>query len=574
MGAAPLLVMLAAVGVDYGWQPDGTTSPRGDNLEYIIQISPEQWDETAELGEITSTIDPEIAGRVSRIVVRIGDQPLARDPGRRADDGVVQANGTAELVDTAEDHHEVPIPEIPSIDALAASDAPTAATARMKPDPQSSGFGMPSSGAVGTNPAVSTAPAGESRDNRWAEIRSQGGARESSESASSDTRSDAGDQLDPLGRPLASGSEASRSQPTQPRETAPSESGDARRAADSRQPAATGIGTTPTFGSLPGSVPGQGTTAADGGRVAGQQGNTDRSGQNSSSFVRDAAGNLLDRLGRPVDQFGRLIDGDSGRLIDAAGNWIDEQGRQLDSSGRPMAGQNGQAPPGDLAGQGGAALQNPQFTGQVPQGQAGQWSTGLQSPTAGGSAAAGQFAGGYHGAGQTAVSAPPAATGQAGNATSPPPNSAAADDRRYDDRRDLRSSRDDDRYADAGSRRVSRWDDDRPRRDDRRRSRWDDDRRDSRWDDEQEEERRSRQADQQRVAKAEAGDAPQTAAAPAATANDQRTVKVQPLFYFLLLMSLVLNAYLFFETGNLRRKFRSVIAGVRSNKVSAQPSSI
>ncbi len=149
MGAVPVLLALAAVGVDYGWQPDGTASARGDNIEYIVQISPEQLQQIRSLGEITSAIDPAVQGRVSRIVVRVGSGPLPRIAGR------VAANQTAQLSplpSVSRDEDVVPIPEIST--ALAARATPanalreTADRVRsaevMKPDPQG-GFQMPDS---------------------------------------------------------------------------------------------------------------------------------------------------------------------------------------------------------------------------------------------------------------------------------------------------------------------------------------------------------------------------------------------------------------------------------------------
>jgi hypothetical protein len=57
----------------------------------------------------------------------------------------------------------------------------------------------------------------------------------------------------------------------------------------------------------------------------------------------------------------------------------------------------------------------------------------------------------------------------------------------------------------------------------------------------------------------------------ATTTIKPRTVAAQPFFNFVLLISLVGNAYLIFETSNLRRKFRNMIASVRATKISAQP---
>lgn len=81
MVSATLFAILAAAGLTYGWQPDRNAGPPDGSLEYIIQISPDMVGSIEKVGEITSTIDPSIAGRVSRVIVRIGDGPLPRiDP--------------------------------------------------------------------------------------------------------------------------------------------------------------------------------------------------------------------------------------------------------------------------------------------------------------------------------------------------------------------------------------------------------------------------------------------------------------------------------------------------------------
>ncbi|WP_417734501.1 hypothetical protein [Rosistilla oblonga] len=73
MGGAPLLLALAAITVDYGWQPDDK-----GGIEYIIQIPPGQLEQS---GGFTSRIDPRVRGLVSRVVVRVGDGPLPQDFG-------------------------------------------------------------------------------------------------------------------------------------------------------------------------------------------------------------------------------------------------------------------------------------------------------------------------------------------------------------------------------------------------------------------------------------------------------------------------------------------------------------
>ena len=91
MATATLIAILAAAGLTYGWQPDpsaGNASPNsGDpsvsdgSLQYIIQISPDAVQGIAKVGQITSAIDPQVRGRISTVVIRIGDGPLPRiDP--------------------------------------------------------------------------------------------------------------------------------------------------------------------------------------------------------------------------------------------------------------------------------------------------------------------------------------------------------------------------------------------------------------------------------------------------------------------------------------------------------------
>ncbi|TWU20146.1 hypothetical protein Pla52o_46600 [Novipirellula galeiformis] len=74
MGGVPVLLLFAAIGVTYGWQPDG-----GGGVEYIIQVPAEQVDRLQETGEISSVIDPQVQGHVSRVVIRVGNQPLPRE---------------------------------------------------------------------------------------------------------------------------------------------------------------------------------------------------------------------------------------------------------------------------------------------------------------------------------------------------------------------------------------------------------------------------------------------------------------------------------------------------------------
>ena len=153
MGAAPVLIMLAAVGVDYGWHPDGTTSPQGDNIEYIVQIAPEQLQQLKSIGEITSSIDPTVQGRVSRIVVKIGTGPLPQDAGRTSKPALSVQNSsgrTGNAFADAADNIDIPRPQITGAVApvqLANDPRGLPGASRneslLKPDPQ--GFAMPES---------------------------------------------------------------------------------------------------------------------------------------------------------------------------------------------------------------------------------------------------------------------------------------------------------------------------------------------------------------------------------------------------------------------------------------------
>jgi len=543
MGAAPLLIMLAAVGVDYGWQPDGTTSPRGDNVEYIIQIPPDQLDQIKSIGEITSTIDPEIQGRISKVVVRVGTAKLPRDAGRAA--SVAAVSQAAALGDDA----QIPIPEI-SDSAIAQAqndraDSP-GSEALMKPDPQAGGFALPDSLAnpVRTNPAVSTDPAAN-RDNQWNDIRGQspaGGTGTNALSAGTSAGGPSTDPVDPAARSTAwpttpgqsgmtgtTGSAGLGTATAAPNATfnpvtTPTATSGTRRATDPSDPNWSGYGTTPNFGTLP---PGLNTsqtgagsnsaaigypqtmpTAADLSRQASDlqrnvAGQIDSAAGVSQTFARDAAGNLLDRLGRPIDSLGRLIDPETGHLVDASGNWIDQYGRKIDRFGRPLPSETTTAAQGSVA-----SLQAPPLASQR------------------------NDAGFY---GQSAAGYPQNGYGATANATDP----------RLLRQNDLNYARTPVGYEEDNLRSAS---------DARLAS-------------------NSRAASDARAAELEL--ARQTAIArQAATAPTKpRSVAAQPFFNFVLLISLVGNAYLIFETSNLRRKFRNMIANVRATKISAQPAS-
>jgi len=63
---------------DYGWQ----IHPKDGKLEYIVQISPKEIDfmVSAAKEKASSSIPPEVAARLSRVVVRIGEDPIVSTP--------------------------------------------------------------------------------------------------------------------------------------------------------------------------------------------------------------------------------------------------------------------------------------------------------------------------------------------------------------------------------------------------------------------------------------------------------------------------------------------------------------
>ncbi|TWU54434.1 hypothetical protein Poly51_31530 [Rubripirellula tenax] len=134
MGGVPVLMLIASMGmgITYGWQPDES----GDGVEYIVQVPPSEIDQLRRIGEISSAIDPRVRGRVSKIVIRVGDGPLPRKT----------PLGTVAQSDVS------PIP-IPQMSNPASGDGvltSSAQTTLMKPDPQSgstgqSGFSFPNS---------------------------------------------------------------------------------------------------------------------------------------------------------------------------------------------------------------------------------------------------------------------------------------------------------------------------------------------------------------------------------------------------------------------------------------------
>ena len=123
MGGIPsMLLMIAAAGITYGWQPDKNGDDSAD-VEYIIQVSPTELAQLQKSGfgkplELSSVIDPEVRGHVSRIALRVGTGDLPRKT-----------------------------PESLSSQRIAT----------LKPDPQGGGFGLPSSLQNSASDAVNSA---------------------------------------------------------------------------------------------------------------------------------------------------------------------------------------------------------------------------------------------------------------------------------------------------------------------------------------------------------------------------------------------------------------------------------
>jgi len=622
MGAAPLLIMLAAVGVDYGWQPDGTTSSRGDNVQYIIQIPPHQLDQIKSIGEITSAIDPSIQGRVASIVVRVGTEPLPRIAGRATSTPTVaQAGG---MTGENDDDAQVPIPEIKSsAEAIAAKSASRASTpgseAMMKPDPQAGGFTLPDSlsNPVRTNPSVSTDPAATGRDNRWDDIRGRsattvptptmasgfpaGTSSTSNMVSGSGAQGPSTEPVDPaarstswpgfVGPPVpANLNSGSTSTPLNITSTP-------RPATTPSDPNWSGYGTTPNFGTLP---PGMNTgqpaavssplttgtigysqnasttgdllsrQAAELQRTAAAQ--LEATANAAQTFSRDAAGNLLDRLGRPIDSLGRLIDPESGNLVDAAGNWIDQYGRKIDRFGRPLPGETATT----SAQNPGATLQPPllpsqrndsPYYGQTATNQPvyGNPATGQNANVNGYPAANGYTNPNYANTGQSGGINPSTGFGQGGLANDPRMNQWQGGSGQVNTGQlntgqlntgQLNTgqsySRQPDPVYSRGSSTGLAEDNLRSPSDSRLTLN---------------PTATSDLRGQELLAEREAAFARQSLSIPGRT----KSVAAQPFFNFVLLISLVGNAYLIFETGNLRRKFRNMIANVRATKISPQP---
>jgi len=158
MSGAVMLLMLASAGITYGWTPDG-----GNGVKYIIQIPPNQMEQVARAGELTSQIPAEIRGHVTEVVIRIGqgDVPRVtpphlamRGPGSMNTDPNQLHSGTAGMIASG-DYTPVPIQamdgpaELRPIGGVASP-----SIAMMQPSPQGGGFSLPN----GFNTPASNSP--------------------------------------------------------------------------------------------------------------------------------------------------------------------------------------------------------------------------------------------------------------------------------------------------------------------------------------------------------------------------------------------------------------------------------
>lgn len=106
MGGAPMLLLLAAMGITYGWQPDGN-----GGVEYVIQIPQEQLEELKRSGKFTSVIDPKMQGHVSRVIVKLGSETL-REITPAELNQIARAPSASDVGIAPGDRSPVPIPEM------------------------------------------------------------------------------------------------------------------------------------------------------------------------------------------------------------------------------------------------------------------------------------------------------------------------------------------------------------------------------------------------------------------------------------------------------------------------------
>ena len=106
MGGVPVLFLLAAMGITYGWQPDGN-----GGVEYVIQIPPEQLEDLKRSGALTSVINPKVQGHVSRVIVKVGNETL-REITPSELNQTVRTSSASGVRTASHDDSPVPIPEM------------------------------------------------------------------------------------------------------------------------------------------------------------------------------------------------------------------------------------------------------------------------------------------------------------------------------------------------------------------------------------------------------------------------------------------------------------------------------
>lgn len=116
MGGAVTLLLVATMGITFGWTPDDA-----GGVKYIVQVPPDQLDQLERVGEITSTISPEVRGRVSEIVIRVGYGPVPREiPAHWMQTNASHPSGVSQVVSdenalrglpiASDDRRPIPIP--------------------------------------------------------------------------------------------------------------------------------------------------------------------------------------------------------------------------------------------------------------------------------------------------------------------------------------------------------------------------------------------------------------------------------------------------------------------------------
>jgi len=565
MGAAPVLIMLAAIGVDYGWQPDGTTSTRGDNIEYIVQISPDQLQQLQSIGEITSSIDPAVQNRVSRIVVRVGTAKLPRDAGRirEVDSSSQPPNGrTVSASPIFGDQQDVPIPEITRAGERAFTAAnrsnpgatadklrENASASVMKPDPQGAGFPMPGS-LQGGSPQAGFPQAGAPQfgtqspldqvRTRAAEIANSASGNPSSPSFSGGPSTD---EVPPSARttngwpsfvgPPRPSDPQSLTNPLATNPPNPYSAGAGSTAIDSNRT----YGTSPTFGALPtaaNSATNRFNTAFPSASTQSSAGFADPRNTTqppavtgANGYTRDEFGNILNRDNQLVDNDGYLIDPNDakfrgangqltdryGHLYDSQGNLIDKYGTQIDKYGKPLSAS------GMLAGTQRTSPLDSRFASTAPVTSFPSTIDYNASPN---------------------YSSPNYSTPSysSSNLASPQPTAAQLEAQREAQRAYALQQAERDYHAKTAQ--LASYEDN------------------------------QRSSSDAGLANATRLTLEQERLV-LANATKMKSFAAQPLFNIVLLISLVGNAYLIFETNNLRRKFRSMLSTFRSAKAAAQP---